>query len=90
MLFLTKIDNLRLVLFRDAVSGLEEIENGTVVYCDAIVHKVKEDFETVFDMMKGWPGDTDDNGTPVFTPPLPPPLESPQADPGPAKGGVNE
>jgi len=101
MLHLRTLNGKMLVLFRDAVTAIEETEvtvmdggvkllKYTTVYCGNIVHKVIEDFETVYDMMTvktdydmmtGQPEDTDDNGTPVLTPPLE------NADPGPATGG---
>jgi len=70
MLHLSTFDHKALVLFRDAVTGIEKIPNGCIIYCGNIVHKVEEDFDTVYDMLTGQPNNVDNNGTPVFTPPL--------------------
>ena len=52
MLSLLTLEGRMFVIEHDVITALEEAEDHTMVWCGNQLHRVKEDFETVWDMWR--------------------------------------
>ena len=64
MLTLRTLEGRMFSIEHDAITALEEAADHTMVWCGNQLHRVKEDYETVWDM---WTGYADENDRPEGT-----------------------